>query len=310
MTRTGRFLTYAAAVVLTAASCVGVWLATGGRPAGDTTTGRAVQMTPEGYTVMLAAADAAIAPDFRRLDTTDDKTLAAVGPAAAQAIDTQVDSLRTVTAPPAAAAAHRQMLDDLINLGGMVQRIATNREKPPCPAAVPTPYGSVLTSVAADRVRQDSRALAAADPRFVFGRFLPATPAPAAVTRPATGTVLKKPATPGSGELKIANTGADTVLSLVPATGKQAAALTVYVRGSQSWTVTGVPAGTYQIYYASGDEWNPARKGFLSGCEFGRFDDSYRFRAYPVIDTWRITMTPTTGGNAPTTSVDPDGFPS
>jgi hypothetical protein len=174
---------------------------------------------------------------------------------------------------------------------------------------VPTPYGSVLSSIAADHVRRESRALATADPRFVFGKFLPAAPAPPAAGQPATGTVIKTAAARGRGELKITNTGADTVISLVLTTGKPAAALTVYVRGSESWTVTGVPAGKYWIYYASGDEWSPVRKGFLSGCEFGRFDDAYAFRAYPVIDTWRITMTPTTGGNAPTSSVDPEAFP-
>ena len=68
-------------------------------------------------------------------------------------------------------------------------------------------------------------------------------------------------------------------------------------------------AGTYFVYYASGKDWNPARKGFMSDCAFNRFDDTFLFRARPLIDTWEITMTPVAGGNASTSNVDPNAFP-
>jgi hypothetical protein len=303
MTGRCRFLACAAAVMLVAGGCSGT------KDGGSDRRTEAVPLDPAAYSSVLAASDAAITPPFRLLDTADTRVLAAAGPQAAQVIEAQVESLRAVTPPAAAAATHGQLLADLTDLGNMVERIATNRERPPCPAATPTPYASVLTSVWADRVRRESRALAAADSRFVIGRFLPDAPAPPAVTRPANGAYVKAPTASGSGRLTIANAGTDATISLVPATGRASAALTVYVRGNRTWTVDGVPPGRYGIYYASGEQWNPARKGFLSGCDFGRFDDTFRFRPAPVIDTWHITMTPVAGGNASTSDVDPDAYP-
>jgi hypothetical protein len=70
-----------------------------------------------------------------------------------------------------------------------------------------------------------------------------------------------------------------------------------------------VAAGTYRIYYATGAEWNPQRKGFRKDCAFSRFDDAFPFRAAPAISTWEITMTAVAGGNASTSDVDPGSFP-
>jgi hypothetical protein len=98
-------------------------------------------------------------------------------------------------------------------------------------------------------------------------------------------------------------------VSLVPAGGGSAPLFTVYVRGKSDYTVAGVAAGTYRIYYATGANWNPERKGFLNDCAFNRFDDTFPFRSPPAISTWEITMTPVTGGNASTSKVDPGAFP-
>jgi hypothetical protein len=47
----------------------------------------------------------------------------------------------------------------------------------------------------------------------------------------------------------------------------------------------------------------------MTDCAFSKFDDTFLFRASPLIDTWEITMTPVAGGNASTSDVDPNAFP-
>jgi hypothetical protein len=201
------------------------------------------------------------------------------------------------------------LTQELASLGEMVSGVGTAADKPDCPAAATTPFGTLLASGWAGRIHQDSLALAKADPTFVFGRFLPAAPK-VITTRPANGSFIKKATKHGIGKLKIKNGGGDTTISLVPAKGKKTPVFTVYVRAKKSYTVTRVSAGTYLIYYASGAGWNPSRKGFTSTCEFSKFDDTFLFSGYPIIDTWQITMTPVLGGNASTSDVDPNAFPS
>jgi hypothetical protein len=305
-----QYLAYGLAILLVIGGCAGVRLLTrpdrgGGSaaPAGS----NATTLTKVQYSDLLAQADSAIGTDFRWLNTTDPRTLAMVGPRTAQTLYVQVGKLRAVPPPPATTAVHAQLAADLAGLGDMVQQVGTDDAQPPCPAA-DTPYLSLLLSPWAIRIRADAGTLARIDPAFVFGKFLP--PAPVVpVSRPATGTFITPPQRRGSGKLKIDNDGGDTTVSLVPADGGAAPLFTVYVRGKTDYTVANVAAGTYRIYYATGADWNPQRKGFLRDCAFSRFDDRFAFRAAPAISTWEITMTPVAGGNASTSQVDPGSFP-
>ena len=311
-----QYLAYGLAILLVIGGCVGVRLLIGpdreGRTAtrdgsGTTWVARGdATLTPVQYSDVLAEADSAIGTDFRLLDTEDPRTLATVAPRTAQTLYLQVGRLRAVRVPAAATAIHALLIKELAGLGDMVQRLGTDDAEPSCPA-VQTTYGALLLSEWAAGIRAASQALARIDRSYVFGKFLP--PAPVVpVIRPATGTLLTPPARRGTGELRIRNGSADTVVSLVPV-GAATPLFTVYVRGHGGYTVRGVAAGTYRIYYATGADWNPNRKGFLKDCTFSRFDDTFRFRAAPAISTWEITLAPVTHGNSSTSDVDPDAFP-
>jgi hypothetical protein len=311
-----QFLVYGAAVVLVAGCCVGAGILTfrdRGKPSASparivaTAPSRpATQVTAAEYAGVLAAADSAIGADFRRLNANHPESAA---PRVSRTIDEQVAKLRAVLPPTSAATAHAQLTQELEGLSEMVSGIGTDQDKPACPAAATTPYLSLLASAPAGRIHQQALALAKADPTFVFGTFLPAAPK-VVTTRPANGSFVKKAGKHGIGKLKIKNGGSDTTISLVPAKGRKTPVFTVYVRARSSYTVTRVSAGTYSIYYASGTGWNPARKGFTGRCAFSKFDDTFRFSGYPIIDTWQITMTPVLGGNASTSDIDPSEFPS
>jgi hypothetical protein len=304
-----QYLAYGTAIVLVIAACFGARLLTGedNRPAARAVPPASPTVTVTQYSDVLASADAAIGTDFRRLDTTSAKTLASAVPIAAQTMYAQAQALRAVHPPAAAAAPHQDLIAQLSGFSDMIQRLGTDQATPVCPAADTSQYDALLRSGFAQRIRADVQALARANKAFVFGTFLP--PAPALPTaRPATGAYIRTPARHGSGILKITNGGAeDTAVSLVPDSGGPL--LTVYVRGGTDVTVPDVATGTYRIYYQSGRDWNPRRTGFMTDCAFSRFDETYAFRAYPVINTWEISMTPVAGGNASTSEVDPESFP-
>ena len=310
-----QYVAYGTAIVLVIGCCVAFRFLTGGdgKAVGPQQTAATVppataEVTAARYSDLLAETDSAIGTDFRRIDTDDPQRLAAAAPQTAQTMYAEVEKLRAVTPPPSAAAVHAELVQALAGMGDMIQRLGTDEDEPSCPAADASPYESLLVSGWANRIRAGSQALARIDPAFVFGRFLPAA-AVVPAGRPKNGSFVKKPTRSGTGQLKIKNGGGDTAVSLVPVTGDKTPLFTVYVRADSDGTVGNVAAGTYFVYYASGKDWNPARKGFMSDCAFNRFDDTFLFRARPLIDTWEITMTPVAGGNASTSNVDPNAFP-
>jgi hypothetical protein len=305
-----QYIAYGVAILLVVGSCFGARFLVGRdhRDADAAKISTAPSTTAAQYSDLLAEADSAIGTDFRRLDTTSAQILAGAVPIAAQTMYAQVQKLRTVKAPPVATGPHADLLTQLTGLSDMIQSLGTDRATPSCPAAETSPYGSLLTSSFADGIRADAAALVKANPAFVFGKFLPAAPELPA-SRPATGALIRSASRHGSGELKIKNGGPDTAVSLVPTSGTRTPLFTVYVRGGSDYAVNDVGTGTYTIYYEAGRDWNPARKGFMNDCTFSKFDDTFPFRAYPVISTWEITMTPVAGGNASTSDVDPDTFP-
>jgi hypothetical protein len=310
-----QFLAYGATVLLVAGCCAGggiLALRGGDKKAADAAgpvrSASPAPVTAGQYAVLLVAADKAIGADFRRLATNDRAAYAAAAPKAAQTLRDQAAKLRGVQ-PPASATAAGPLTAELDGLADEVAGVATHSDTPACPAAATSRYVSLLASGSADRIHEDAQILAKADPTYVFGAFLPAPPK-VPTSRPANGAFIKKATRHGSGKLKIKNGGGDTTVSLVPVKGTKKPVFTVYVRARSTYTVSRVSSGDYSVYYATGAGWNPVRKGFTSNCGFNRFDDAFRFSEYPISTTWEITMTPVAGGNASTSDVDPDAFPS
>jgi len=161
-------------------------------------------------------------------------------------------------------------------------------------------------------LRTAAQAYAKADAAHAYkiGIFLPA-PVAEQNRRLGNGTFVKKGTRNGSGKLKIDNSGAteDAAISVVPANTK-ASAFTVYVTAGQTYTVSGVKDGTYQIYLTTGTDWDPAAPGFSRKCAFEKFADSFQFTTTSRQYTqWTITLQASTGGNAQTDNVNPGEFP-
>ncbi|MER8001350.1 hypothetical protein [Streptomyces sp. NPDC095613] len=127
------------------------------------------------------------------------------------------------------------------------------------------------------------------------------------------GTMVKDSRRSGLGRLTIDNgTSSDAVVSLTR--GKKPA-FTVYVRKGTSATVRRVEDGSYTVYFTSGEDWNTAKKSFTRECSFQKFDDEAGFRTVSVTGGTQYTvltfsLAKTVGGNATTTEVPADEFPS
>jgi len=263
-------------------------------------------VTKEQYAQLLATSDGTIKAAFGKLATSDNAAFAKAAPAAAGAMRAEADKLRATKPPAGAELLHPRLAQELESLGDMVEETAGTKQE--CPAA--SPYTSVLQSSWAEGLRGDAKKLAAADPAYKFGTFLPAAPKEQN-RRLKNGTFIKRSSSGGLGHLKIVNGADDTTISLVPTKGKKPKPLfTVYVRGGGSFTAKGIRDGTYRVYTASGEDWNKSAKGFTRDCAFSKFDDSFKFTTTSSSSSiWTITLTPVIGGNASTSDVDPNAFP-
>ena len=268
-------------------------------------------ISPEGYQVALTAVDTELTTTLRQLGAA--KTPATVQKAAGdlvRAAEQGSGRLNQLTPPEPVADAHQELitaLDDLASAASEAESAAGEKEL--CAGSAATAL--VSRDEALDAIRAAAQTLATADPAHAYkvGAALPKE-AKDTNRRMKNGAYIKR-TRGGSGHLKITNGGqVDSVISVVKTGGKKSA-ITVYVRGKGKHTVTGVKDGTYRVYMASGADWDAKAKRFTRNCGFSQFDETFKFTTTSTRYTiWEITMTPTDGGNASTSGVDPEDFPS
>lgn len=252
------------------------------------------------YQALLTTADAQLTTAFQAL--TAAKTPAAVQTATHGLRDTlaaQVTALRAVPGPPALLDALTALQAEADHTASAATSLAICGSASAVPALTGTP--------AADQVRAAAKALASDG--YTFGSFLPA--ASATQTRqPASGTYTRKIQRTGQGRLTIVDNGpTDAAISLVPV-GTRTATFTVYVRAGATFTVTGVKDGSYQIFQATGVDWDDATAGFTRTCGFKRFDAPTTFKTTGGSYTkWSISLTPSPDGHSSLSPVEPDQFP-
>lgn len=131
------------------------------------------------------------------------------------------------------------------------------------------------------------------------GRLVPPKVEPPAQQnrRGANGAVLKRNGPRGSGTLEIKNGGrSDAVIATVVSDPANPTS-SVYVQANATARVTGL-AGTYQVYFKSGTDWDGQALTFTRDCAFQKFDDPFDANR-----SWTITITPVVGGNATSSDV-------
>ncbi|MDF2707072.1 MAG: hypothetical protein K0R62_2724 [Nonomuraea muscovyensis] len=127
------------------------------------------------------------------------------------------------------------------------------------------------------------------------------------------GTFIRRGGLGGRSSLQIHNGDSrDAVVTLVRGKTK---ALSVYVRKKAKYKIQGVGDGSYKIYFTHGVDWDGKSRAFTRDCGFERFQETVKFKTTYTATRirwhdWRITLHAISGGNAKTTGVDPEDFPS
>ncbi|MEJ2510560.1 MAG: SH3 domain-containing protein [Anaerolineales bacterium] len=79
-----------------------------------------------------------------------------------------------------------------------------------------------------------------------------------------------------------------------------------YIRGNESHTAQGIPAGTYWVFFSTGDRWLVSANIFSKDAHYQKFDESFKFiNGYE----WQVTLHPVIGGTANLDQVEEVDFP-
>lgn len=121
----------------------------------------------------------------------------------------------------------------------------------------------------------------------------------------------------GLGELKIENgTDADAVAKLVRLHPHQSI-YTVYIKAKNTYTITDISDGYYDLYFAHGKDWDRINKKFLVSASYSKFEDGFNFITKDEylsdgINTrytlFEVTLHPVVGGSAETDKVSENEF--
>jgi hypothetical protein len=302
-------------------ACVGVpallWSATGASNViGTSGVGGAlpspspVPATPEAYAQHLSTAEEVLTASFRRIGAAATmSSLASEIEAAGTAIDGVGDKFAAMLPPPAAAQGHQQALDALTRMEYEFESIDADRpDGRPCTGGAAVAL--LALSTPAELVRRAAATLKAADSRYVFGAFMPAA-TPLADRKLNNGTVVSRTTRGGSNQLKVVNNNDNDAAVTLTTANTQTSVLTVYVRGKSSNTVTGIRDGVYDKYLTSGKDWDSGTRRFTRGCDYSKFDQPSNLTSNRSSYTeLTITLGAATGGGSPSSTVDPDSYPS
>ena len=89
----------------------------------------------------------------------------------------------------------------------------------------------------------------------------------------------------------------------------------MYIQAGDTFTVRGIPDGTYNLYYALGKDWVDGNKPFSILVEYSRFADKFKFEVVRTFwggeryTIWTVTLHPIVGGTAETYEVKEEDFP-
>ena len=129
---------------------------------------------------------------------------------------------------------------------------------------------------------------------------------PPGTFRPWTSVVKANQSGSGDGELTVDNgTTRDGVVIL---SLNDDAIMAAYIRSGDSFTLKGIPDGTYYLYFSTGEEWNG--KAFTITPSHQKFEDAFIFTTGATTYTiWSVTLHGVVGGTASTEDVDESEFP-
>jgi len=322
----GRIIGIVAGVVVLLLLCCGggVYLVTrgGGKPSASATgtstrsaaspPKAAPPVSPEEYAKVLAGVDAALSPAIQQVTVGHNPAEVSTAVSAIHSTTmTQLGIIERTGPPEQVKSAHNDMVVAMGAFASTLNEIS-GAAKSGAVCSGSAAMAKLSGASSASQLRNAAQAYAAQDPVHAYkvGTFLPA-PVAEQNRRLGHGTFVKKGNRTGAGKLKIDNAGnnEDAAVSLVPA-NTRTTSFTVYVHAGNSFTVSSIRDGTYQIYLTTGVDWDPAAPGFSRSCGFSKFADPFEYTTSSTQYTqWTITLKASVDGNARTDEVPPGDFP-
>jgi len=131
--------------------------------------------------------------------------------------------------------------------------------------------------------------------------------------QPITGILQDRQPRGGYGELTVENgRDDDAVAILTQLDGSPAKS--AYIRAGESFTITGIADGHYELYFALGEGWDRERLEFTEAARRARFEDLLSFSTtrsatHITYSSYSVTLHGVVGGTAVTRDVPADEFP-
>lgn len=266
-----------------------------------------VPVSPEVYAGELGAVADEVRAAVARLRAATPETLTGEADAASAMVEDSGQRLRRIV-PPAEFATNHDLL--VTSLGSWANQISglggTFTSGELCTVQAVSAMATALPGL--DAVRSSAAAFGGAG--TVLSEALPA-PEPLADRRLENGTVLNDPGS-GNGELEIEN-GTDRDAAITLAQAGQAVG-SIYVAGGANAVLSGVPDGTFELFFTSGTDWDEAARAFTRSCTFERFESPAVFSTAEIAGgieytVYSATLQPVAGGTARTSPVPPESFP-
>ncbi|WP_327238239.1 hypothetical protein OG349_33875 [Streptomyces sp. NBC_01317] len=261
---------------------------------------------PTAYRHALAKIVAPLDTALRKVDRAGEgKALDTALDTAGTAADTAAGLLDLERAPDDAWSAHSDLADAVRDLG--ISLVDAQSGGGRCATS---PRITLRSDDALGSVREADAALTALG--YAVDLKLPRTEK-AKHRRLGNNSLVRDRRQGGLGRLVIKNgTSSDAVVTLAKG---QRTNFTVYIRKGKDATVRRVADGAYTVYFASGTDWNSSKRSFTRDCSFQKFDDKADFNTRQVSGGTQYTiltfsLEKTIGGNATTSEVPEDEFPS
>jgi hypothetical protein len=270
-----------------------------------TVAGCASSVSTAEYQGLLTGFEQAVQPPIDRLvgaESVDE--VAAAKSELAAAMQAQEQVLQDVTPPDNARGQHDAVLTFLRSAPRLLALAPPDAKPNECGFA---PGAEEQAAKAKAAVRQEletaasgvsTTALAGAGLTFNGSLVPPSVDLPPLQDRRGeNGAVLQRNGPRGRGTLEIKNGGGSDAVIAAAVSDPAAPTASIYVRAQSTAKLTGL-AGTYQVYFKSGTDWDGQALKFTRDCAFQKFDDSFDANS-----NWTITVTPVAGGNATSSDV-------
>jgi hypothetical protein len=292
-----------------------------GTTAGPASSAAPVTTTPEGpktpagasptaYQRALSAFDLVLAQRLGTLRAARTPTrVSSAAHALSLAIGAQQRSLAALAPPAAVKAAHDTLIGAVDHLATDAESVQTQADEHvfctgPAAAAwlsrAPSARGLRTAAYQVSRLDRTHP--------YKFGSSLP-RPRPDQHRRLGRGAVISR-STSGLGTLTVDNgSSSDTVINVVRR-GAHRPSLSVYSPARSKFTVGNIGDGNYDLFLASGSDWDGAQSTFTHSCAYEKFDQPFPYTTSSnTYTTWSVSLEEVIDGNATKSDVDPDSFP-